>query len=261
MQSQGALFMNNRQLGKDLEKLSTGLRINRSSDDAAGLSISEGLRTQVRGAEQAKKNALDGISALNIAEGAMNEIHAIMQRQRELAVQSSTVTYSSTERGYMNQEYKQLNDEIQRIVSATNFNKIQLLTSGQGFNGGTLWVDANDKTGTDSIGISYSNITKNTGNIETQTGSWKAITELDAQIKNVSSARADIGALVNRLESTVNNLTVSATNQQAAETQVRDVDFAYQSSNFTKNQILTQSATAMLSQANSTSQNVLSLIR
>jgi len=287
--TQGALAANNRLLGKDLEKLSTGLRINRSSDDAAGLSVSEGLRTQVRGVEQAKKNVLDGISALNIAEGAMNEIHAILQRQRELAIQSSTATYSQTERDYMNQEYNQLVDEIQRIVSVTNFNKIALLDSNgaqfkesifvgkdnkhSGFPdsevGDALQVDANSG-GSNLIWVKYEQIdakslqnttgatTVGLTSFETAQATIKAIDEI---VVAVSKMRADIGAYVNRLESTVNNLTVSSANQTAAESQLRDVDFAFQSSSFTKNQILTQSATAMLSQANSVPQNVLQLLR
>jgi flagellin len=261
MHTQGALFSNNRQVAKDLEKLSTGLRVNRASDDAAGLAISEGLRGQVRGVEQAKKNALDGVSALNIAEGALNEVHNIMQRQRELAVQSATATYSNTERGYMEQEFKVLNSEITRIVSSTNFNGIKLL-SGTTFNQQKLWIDANSSNTVDAVTISYySDVNSVNGSISTQGSASSAIATMDSQIKNVSSARADIGALVNRLETTINNLTTSAVNQQAAESQIRDVDFAYQSSSFTKNQILTQSATAMLAQANASTQSVLSLIR
>jgi flagellin len=265
MHTQGALFNNNRAVAKDLEKLSTGLRVNRASDDAAGLAISEGLRSQVRGVEQGKKNALDGVSALNIAEGALNEIHNIMQRQRELAIQSATATYSNTERGYMQQEYLALNSEITRIVSSTNFNGIKLLyneTGAQVFNGEVLWVDANSSNTVDAIKVNYSSgIASVNANISTQSTASSAIATLDKEIIKVSSSRADIGALVNRLETTINNLTTSAVNQQAAESQIRDVDFAYQSSSFTKNQILTQSATAMLSQANSATQGVLSLIR
>ena len=262
--TQNALASNNRALGKDLEKLSTGLRINRASDDAAGLAVSEGLRTQIRGVEQAKKNTMDGISALNIAEGAMNEIHAILQRQRELAVQSATATYTSTEREYMNEEFAQLSSEITRISEVTNFNKLSLLQSGATsiFAGTTsnLQVDANE-TASNRIGVSYATITSVTGGITLQSSATTAIASIDAKIKEISSARANIGAYVNRLESTVNNLTVSSANQTNAESQLRDVDFAYQSSQFTKNQILMQSATAMLSQANASPQSVLSLLR
>jgi flagellin len=283
MITQGSIFQNNRALTKDLEKLSTGLRINRANDDAAGLAISEGLRTQVRGAEQAKKNTLDAISALNIAEGAANEMHAILQRMRELSIQSSTATYSSVERNYMNQEYQQLKDEIDRIVKATNFNNIKLLdsmavNSGRGesifvekgtppgFTGDDIWCDANGRKDVDSIAIKYNavsivSMSMTSSNIASASSAQFAITELDIAISRISQMRADIGAYVNRLETTVNNLVVSAANQQAAESQIRDTDFATQSSNFTKNQILVQSATAMLSQANGISQNVLTLLR
>ncbi|MCL1947696.1 MAG: flagellin [Chitinivibrionia bacterium] len=261
MHTQGALFSNNRQVAKDLEKLSTGLRVNRASDDAAGLAISEGLRSQVRGVEQAKKNALDGVSALNITEGALNEVHNIMQRQRELAIQSSTATYSNTERGYMEQEFQALNSEIDRIVASTNFNGIKLL-SGTDFNGQKLWIDANSSNTVDAVTIGYNSaVSSVSGNVSSQDSAASAIATMDKEIQKVSSARASIGALVNRLETTINNLTVSVVNQQAAETQIRDVDFAYQSSSFTKNQILTQSAVAMLAQANASTQSVLSLIR
>jgi len=307
MHTQGALFMNNRAINKDLEKLSTGLRVNRASDDAAGLSISEGLRAQVRGAQQAKRNALDGISALNIAEGAMNEIHAILQRQRELAVQSANATYTSTERAYMDAEFQALTSEINRIVSATNFNGLKLLgaleddTGGEiednrWFNTQYLQVDANSAEFTQGVNfgehnriqISYNpfsgldfgwtemnGTTANTtpqddngmekgariGGTDGQDAAQSAIRILDNAIVQLSSARADIGAIVNRLESAVNNLTTSITNQQAAESQIRDVDFAFQASKFTTNQILVQSATSMLSQANASTQGVLALLR
>ncbi|MCL2845582.1 MAG: flagellin, partial [Chitinivibrionia bacterium] len=225
MHTQGALFQNNRAVGKDLEKLSTGFRINRASDDAAGLAVSEGLRTQVRGQTMAKRNALDGISALNIAEGAMNEIHAIMQRQRELAVQSSNATYTSTERAYMDAEFQALTSEITRIVNVTNFNGIKLLTDDSAFIEDHLQVDANNEDD-DRIQITYESVEDVTGNVTDQTSARAAIDELDGLIEDLSESRSSIGALVNRLESTINNLTVSITNQQAAESQIRDVDFA-----------------------------------
>jgi len=261
--TQNALAANNRALGKDLEKLSTGLRINRAGDDAAGLAVSEGLRSQIRGVEQAKRNALDGISALNIAEGALNEIHNIMQRQRELAVQSATATYTSTERSYMEQEFRALQSEIVRIVSATNFNNLKLLT-GTDFRTQNLWVDANSVASTDAIKAEYASVSTATSggvSVDTAGNASAGIGTMDTAIQAISKSRADIGALVNRLESTVNNLTVSSANQTAAESQLRDVDFAFQSSQFTKNQILMQSATSMLSQANASPQNVLALLR
>jgi flagellin len=273
MTTQGSLFSANRAVSKNLEKLSTGLRINRASDDAAGLAISENLRAQVKGTAQAKKNAMDGISLMNVAEGAANEVSSILQRMRELAVQSSTDTLTDTERAFTNQEFKQLSEEIDRISEVTNFNGQKLLSSGtsnrfgSGTTGSTLWIDANDNVGNDSLTITIDTLTTDTAglsikdnNLATQTGAKASITALDGAIGSVNAMRSDMGAWVNRLESTINNLTVSNTNQQAAESQIRDVDFAHESSLFTKNQILTQSANAMLGQANSTSQSVLSLL-
>jgi len=262
--TQGALAINNRSLVKNLEKLSTGLRVNRASDDAAGLAISEGLRSSVRGQDQARRNALDGISALNIAEGAMNEMHAILQRQRELATQASNATYTTTERAYMNQEFSALSAELTRIVDVTQFNGLDLLR-GDTFRTRNLQVDKN-AGGSNLIAMTYNNVdpigtTQAGQNLNDFAAAQTAITTTDAQIVLISNSRSQIGALVNRLESTVNNLTVSITNQQAAESQIRDVDFARQASKFTTNQILTQSATSMLAQANASTQGVLSLLR
>ncbi len=275
MTTQGSLFQANRATSKNLEKLSTGLRINRASDDAAGLAISENLRAQVTGAKQARRNAQDGISALGIAEGAANEVSTILQRMRELAVQSSTETLTDSERAFTNQEFKQLNDEIDRIADVTNYNGMKLIsgsTEGDRLGGGTtgsaLWIDANDTTGTDSLTITIDTLSTSTdgglkisdNNIGSQTASVASITAIDDAIGSVNTMRSDIGSFVNRLEHTVNNLLTSETNQQAAESQIRDVDFAAESSEFTKNQILSQSATSMLAQANSKSQGVLSLL-
>ena len=280
LSAQGSLFTANRATSKNLEKLSTGLRINRASDDAAGLAISENLRGQISGAKQARRNAQDGISALNIAEGAANEVSSILQRMRELAVQSSTDTLTSSERAYTNQEFKQLTDEIDRIADVTNFNGQKLISgatgtarfgSGSATGGGSaLWIDANATVGTDSMTITIDTLSSgNTdgglavsdNDINSATDAQAAITAIDSAIGSVNSMRSDIGSFVNRLEHAVNNLMVSETNQQAAESQIRDVDFAAESSDFTKNQILTQSATSMLSQANSSTQSVLSLLR
>lgn len=273
MNTQGSLYKTNRALGKSLEKLSTGLRINRASDDAAGLAISENLRTQVRGAKQAQRNAMDGIAALNIAEGAANEISDILQRMRELAVQASNDTLTSTERSYTNQEFDQLTDEIGRIASVTNYNGQELLSAstagrfGAGTTGSALWIDANENVGQDSITITISTLTADTNGLSieaevlnSQTDARNAISDLDTAISSVNTTRANIGSMVNRLEHAVNNLLVSETNQQAAESNIRDVNFAYETSEFTKNQILTQSATAMLAQSNMIPSSVLSLL-
>jgi flagellin len=276
MITQGSLFSTNRSMSKNLEKLSTGLRINRASDDAAGLGVSENLRTQVKGTAQAKKNALDGIAALNVAEGAANEISGILQRMRELAVQSSNDTLTSTERAYTNAESLALIEEIDRIVSVTNYNRQQLI-DGTGFGGGAgslLQIDANeDAVGTfentiqiqidalDTATIGSGAGSVSTIDLTSQTSAADAIGILDGAIDDVNTMRSDMGAYVNRLEHAINNLDVSNSNQQAAESLIRDVDFASETSDFTKNQILTQSATAMLAQANQVPQGVLQLLR
>lgn len=273
MNTQASLFRTQRSMSKNLEKLSTGLRINRASDDAAGLGVSENLRTQVRGTAQAKKNALDGISAINIAEGAASEISDILQRMRELAIQSANDTLTSSERAYTNQEFAALTDEIDRIAAVTNFNGQDLISNetnnrfGAVGIGSTLWIDANEAYGNDSITITIDTLTAQSEGLDladddltTQVNSQVAIIELDEAINSVNTMRSDLGAYVNRLEHAVTNLDVSNTNQQAAESQIRDVDFAFETANFTKNQILSQSATAMLSQANMVPQGVLQLL-
>ncbi len=274
MVTQSALYSVNTDMSNALEQLSTGLRINKASDDAAGLGISEELTTQVNGTAQANRNAQDGIAALNIAEGAANEVSSILQRMRELAVQTSNDTLTSTERGYSQQEYSALQDEIDRISNATNYNKQSLISSdstqrfGAVGTGSTLWVDANSTYGVDSITISIDTLTSTdlgingaATDLTTQTDSVTAISLIDNAIDSVNKMRGDVGAYVNRLQHAINNLNVSNTNQQAAESQIRDVNFATETSQYTRDQILTQSATAMLAQANQVPQTVLQLLK
>jgi flagellin len=284
MVTSGAMSKVNRDVNASLEKLSTGLRINRASDDAAGLGVSEELRTQVNGTSQAMRNAQDGIAAINIAEGAANEVSDILQRMRELAVQSSNDTLTSNERVYTNTEYHQLIDEIDRIASVTNYNGMKLISSsgtssndrfGIGGTGSALWVDANSVYGVDSITITIDTLStvslgagaKSGGvanlfssYLTSQTSAVSSIQSLDESISSVNLMRSNMGAFVNRLDHAINNLTLSNSNQQAAESQIRDVDFATETTEFTKNQILMQSATAMLAQANTLPQSVLSLL-
>ena len=276
MVTQGALYQTNNALSKSLARLSTGLRINTASDDAAGLAISENLRTQIKGTAQAQKNAQDGIAAMNIAEGAANEISSILQRMRELSVQAANDTLTSVERGYTNQEFTSLRSEIDRIAAVTNYNNMGLISSGgnrfgavNAAAGNVLWIDANHTVGVDSITISIGTLTSATisagtfatRTLSSQTEAQSAISELDTAINSVNTMRSNIGAYINRLEHAVNNLMVSETNQTSAESLIRDVDFATETSNFTKNQILTQSATAMLAQANAIPQSVLTLLK
>ena len=275
MIANGSVYKANKGLSSSLEKLSTGLRINRSSDDAAGLAISENLRTQVRGAAQAKRNAMDAMAVLNIAEGAGNEVSEVLQRMRELAIQSSNDTLTDTERAYTDQEFQALIEEVDRIAAVTNYNGMALISAnssvsrfGAGSVGSAVWVDANDAYGNDSITVSIDTLTTATSgglgianlNLSTQSAAAAAITALTSAVDSVNSMRASIGSYVNRLEHAVNNLIVSETNQAAAESQIRDVDFAAETSQFVRNQILTQSAMAMLAQANVAPQSVLALI-
>lgn len=280
--TQGALFRVNRDLSKSLEKMSTGLRINRASDDAAGLGVSENLRTQVRGTDQAIRNAQDGIAAVSIAEGAANEISEILQRMRELAIQSANDTLTSVERGYTNAEYRQLITEIDRIAEVTNYNGMKLISStgsssnerfgigGVGGTGSALWIDANSSYGVDSITVTIDTLTSDQlgtgGNtiastyLTSQSVAAEAISVLDVAIDSVNTMRSNMGAFINRMEHAINNLLVSNSNQQSAESTIRDVDFAQETTRFTRNQILTQSATAMLSQANMIPQSTLQLL-
>ena len=288
LQAQGSLFKASQSMSQSLEKLSTGLRINTAADDAAGLAISQKLTAQVNGTTQALRNAQDGVSAINIAEGAANEISSILQRMRELAVQSGSDTLTSTERQYTNQEYSQLTTEINRIAEVTNFNGMKLISStgsssddrfgiggNKGNKGSALWVDANSVYGVDSITITIDTMTTNflgvgassapanlgVSTLTSQSDAIQAINSLDASINSINLMQANLGAFVNRLEAAITNLTSSNTNQTAAQSQITDVDFAHETTNYTKNQILVQSATAMLAQANTLPQQMLTLLK
>ncbi len=271
-------------LSKSLEKLSTGLRINRASDDAAGLSVSEQLRTQIRGLQQAQTNASNGIGLLQIAEGAASEISEILQRMRELAVQSSNDTFTETERNYTNTEFQALMDEVSRITRATQYNGMTLLDGASGsfgVSGGSasvLHVGANNNGGQtggsiDTMSIQMDSLTlgaigitltsesaAGSTNVTNQANSFAAITAIDNAIGSVNNMRSDMGAYVNRLDHAINNIANQAFNTQDAESRVRDVDFATETTNFTRTQILVQSATSMLAQANAVPQSVLALI-
>jgi flagellin len=273
MITQTSLAQADKAMSSSLEKLSTGLRVNRASDDAAGLAVSERLRSQVRGMGRAKMNAQDGIALLQIAEGAAGEIDEVLQRQRELAVQASTDTLTSTDRSYLDAEFKQLSDEVDRITKSAQYNTMTLL-DGTGFGAGTsgsvLHVGANAGTAdeikvtlgsisTGSIGMS----TSGTGavGVSTQAAATTALVAVDAALNKVNKLRADMGSYINRLEHTINNLSNQEFNTQDAESRIRDVDFAHETTQFTRNQILVQSSTSMLSQANQKPQGVLSLLR
>ncbi|GHV12449.1 flagellin [Fibrobacterales bacterium] len=319
MITQHALYNNNNAMGKSLEKLSTGLKINRAQDDAAGLAMSEQMRTQIRGLGKAKQNAQDGIAALQIAEGGLSEITNIIQRQRELAVQASNDTLTSTERAYLNLEFQELSKEVGRIALGTNYNGKNLLvhsddpnlsfgaasgsfsTKYKNANSFTLHIGPNYTNGlggklnnemattystvrfanmptsksSDSEqlksvvigGVTFTNLAIGPNKLNGEDGSSLqpdiagVIDSLDRAVKEISGTRAKIGTFINRLEYTVNNIASLEFNTQDAESRIRDTDFASATTDFTKNQILVQSATSMLAQANSLPQSALSLIQ
>ncbi|MDB9744303.1 flagellin [Fibrobacterales bacterium] len=276
MVTQSARNGNIAETGKSLEKLSTGLRINRASDDAAGLSVSEQMRTQIKGLGRAKANAQDGIALLQIAEGAANEQGVMLQRMRELSIQSSNDTLTSTDRSYLDQEFTALTNEIDRISKTTQYNGQTLIDGGATSFGGAgsassvLHIGANDVVGTDTMtieidGLSAAALGLTTGGanavgVSTQASALAAIGSIDTAIKSVNNMRSDVGAYVNRLEHAINNMDNQEYNTQDAESRIRDVDFAAESTKFTKNQILTQSSTSMLAQANQAPNSVMSLI-
>ncbi|KGP91399.1 flagellin [Pontibacillus chungwhensis BH030062] len=245
-----------------MEKLSSGLRINRAGDDAAGLSISEKMRGQIRGLDQASRNSQDGISMIQTAEGALNETHSILQRMRELAVQGGNDTNGTKDRAAIESELDQLADEITRISDQTEFNKKSLL---DGTLDATLQIGANDgQTINISIAtMSASALTVDAGSIsvDTAANASAALDKIDTAIEAVSSERSSLGAFQNRLEHTINNLDTSSENLTASESRIRDVDMAKEMMNQTKSSILSQASQAMLAKANQQPQGVLQLLR
>ena len=272
MIGQGALATNHKDLSSSLEKLSTGLRINRSSDDAAGLSVSEALRAQVRGMDRAKSNAGDGIALLQIAEGSTGEINNVLQRMRELSIQSSTDTLTTTERTYTNNEFGAMMSEITRISNSASYNGMTLLDGAAGTFGASGSISSvlhigSGSSSTSRITISIDAMTlgalglsATTTAVSTASTALSALSLIDTAIKSVNKMRSDMGAYVNRLEFAISNLANTAYNTKDAESRIRDVDFASETTAFTRAQILSQSATSMLAQANQVPQGVLGLL-
>lgn len=250
---------NENNLTKNIRKLSSGYRINSAADDAAGLAISEKMRAQIRGLGKAVQNANDGISCTETAEGTMQEVTNILQRMRELAVQSTNSgTYKPEQLADLNKEYQALYKEIDRISTASEYNGTTI--SNQTFK---FMVDANGEQEIEMKVQDFSTTgLKIDGTDVTTSGNAKtAIGKIDDAITTITGARADIGAVTNRLEYTVNNLTTMKENLTQAESRIRDVDMSAEYVEMTKNSVLNQASVAMLSQANSTTQNVLSLIQ
>ena len=244
-------------LQQSMARLSSGYRINTAADDAAGLAISEKLRAQIGGLAQANSNAQDGISLVQTAEGSLNEVHAMLQRVRDLAVQYKNGTLSTDDRTAIQSEVNQLGSEIERIGQSAAFNGISLLA-----NSGTITfqVGANDGDSIAVSTISLGTAVASSVFALSTTGSTD-ISQIDDAINKVSAQRADFGAVQNRLEHTINNLSTYQENLTASESQIRDVDMASEMVEFTKDQILQQAGTSMLSQANQLPNSVLSLLR
>ena len=258
----------NRQLGittgaqaKSTEKLSSGYRINRAGDDAAGLSISEKMRSQIRGLDKASTNAQDGISAIQVAEGALNETHSILQRMNELATQAANDTNTSTDREAIKAEIDQLVSEIDRIQSTTQFNTMNLLDGS--FTGKNLQVGAlNGQVIAISIGnMNSTKLGVNSLSVDSNANAGTSMTAIQTAIEKVSTQRSDLGAIQNRLEHTIANLDTTSENTSAAESRIRDVDMAKEMVTYSKNNILAQAGQSMLAQANQANQGVLSLLQ
>jgi flagellin len=251
------------QMAKSLEKLSSGFRINRAADDAAGLAISEGLRAQVGGLKVAVRNAQDGVSVVQTAEGALTETHSILQRMRDLSVQAANDgSLDTNAKAAADSEYQQLALELDDISSKTSFNGVKLL---DGSFAKDFQVGAN---ASDTLNVSLATAVDSStllggsvGDLTTAANATTAITAVDAAIQTVSTTRASLGAQQNRLEHKINNLNVAVENLSASESRIRDTDMALEMVSFTRSQILSQAGTAMLAQANQAPQNVLQLLK
>ncbi len=277
MFAQRQLKVTNGDVTKDMEKLSSGYRINRAGDDASGLAVSEKMRSQIRGLNQASRNASDGISFIQTSEGYLQSSQDILQRLRELAVQASNGIYTAEDRMQIQVEVSQLVDEIDRIANHAQFNGLNMLTGAYAREEGTnvvtasMWfhiganVDQRIRVYIGTMTAAALNIKGLTDgkliSMETPDEANRNIMIIDAALQKISKQRADLGAYQNRLEYAVKGLDIGAENLQAAESRIRDADMARQMVEYTKNQILVQSGTAMLAQANQRSQSVLQLLR
>lgn len=266
LSAQRSLGINTRAQNDNLRKLSSGERITRSGDDAAGLAISENLKAQIRGMRQAKRNAGDAISMLQTAEGGMNEISNIIIRLRELSVQAASDTQGAQERGFSDIEFQNLKEEIDRISRSTEFNGIKLLDGTSGkleFQIGTKNDPLNDRLRYDGTGAdtTLQSLGLALDGVSTKEGAQGALKKLDDALVQINGVRANLGALQNRLQSTSNNLEVSDENLSSANSRIRDVDVASETSELTKNNILLQAGISVLSQANQTPNTALKLLQ
>jgi len=269
--AQNAMAVNNRSLDKAMQQLSTGKRINTAADDAAGLAIGNKMTAQIRGLNQAVRNANDGISMLQTAEGATQEITNMLQRMRELAVQAANDTYTSTDRSALNAEVTSLSSEITRIADNTEWNGMKLFTATNASAGGigtagtvTLQVGIGGSAG-NQFTVTLNDIDSSLGlsgvSLSTRSGATSALSTLDAAIATVDTDRATFGATMNRLTYAMDNLSNISQNAQASRSRIMDTDYAQATTELARSQIIQQAATAMLAQANQAPQSVLSLLR
>jgi len=266
--AQNAMKVNARNMSTTMEKLSTGSRINSAKDDAAGLAIGQNMTAQVRGLNQAVRNLNDGVNLLQTAEGALNETTNMLQRMRELAVQSASGTYSNTQRSYLATEFQQLGSQIDKIASETTWNGYTVLTGTTGgTTAGTFSFQSGQTSGQTidvaigSMALSGMSMTAAAVAISTAASASAAIASIDSAINTVNSQRATIGATINRMTYAADNLTNISANTSASRSSIVDTDYAAASTNLSKNQIIQQAATAMLAQANQQPQSVLSLLK
>ena len=255
----------NKGLSDTFGRISSGLRINKAADDAAGLAVAENLDAGVRSLQMAKRNANDGIAVIQVAESATNEVSNILKRMRELAVQSSSETLESTERAYIQTEFTQLNSEIDRIAEVTEFNGISLTNRAAGSSVLNVQVGMNNTTD-DRIGVTFGNLQSTTGlslgsvNLSVAGDAQTAIGTIDTALNSVNNYRSTYGAVENRLDSAIRSLDTYSENLKAAESQIRDADFAHEAAEMSKQQIMQQAGTAILAQANSINQGAVRLI-
>ncbi|MCW3480609.1 flagellin [Neisseriaceae bacterium JH1-16] len=266
LMAQNNLNKSNSALATSLQRLSSGLRVNSAKDDAAGLAIATGMDSQIRGSNQAVRNANDGISLAQTAEGSLSQLNDNMQRIRELAVQAANGTLQSSDRTQIQGEVDQLTAENARVISAAKFNGIALFDTNAGVNSGiTFQVGAGASTQSDQITVCTANLTAFAGatkiDLSTQGAAQAFLSTADATIKTLTDARANLGAVQNRFAAVVTNLQTYSQNMSASKSAIMDTDFASESANLTRNQIIQQAGTAMLSQANQLPQSALSLLK
>lgn len=262
LRAQNAVGSANERLAAAQERLSTGSRINSASDDAAGLSIATGFTSDIRGLNQGIRNASDGIALAQTAEGALEEVTNILQRVRELAVQSSNGTLDAEDRGFLDTEVTELTAQITDILSNTEFNGVSLFSTTSGTDVTVdIAIDAGRTVTLTSTGIDGANLSAAALDVSSTTNAATAITNVDTALSDVNSVRSSLGAGQNRLESAINNLTTTSTNLADARSRIEDADFAEETTALAKAQILSQASTNILAQANQSQQNVLSLLQ